>query len=136
MGTAEIQELGTVAIGEQTEVADADKTSGQNMQEKTAEKFVDIESHGTSLVIMGVVSPAKADSTFGHGNEARVRDGDAVSVTGEIGQDLSRSGKGSLGVNHPVALGSRAQQSGERGWGLERSQLAGEGELVVSKCSL
>jgi hypothetical protein len=75
---------------------------------------------------MGVVSPTKGDPAVGHGDEVGVGDGNTVGIAGEMGQDLGGSGKGTLGIYHPVALGSGAQQRGEHRWGLERSQLTGE----------
>jgi hypothetical protein len=57
---------------------------------------------------MGVVSPSEANPAVGHGHESRVRDGNAVSIAREIGQDLRGLGKGSLGINDPVALRSSA----------------------------
>ncbi len=74
---------------------------------------------------MGIISPAKADSAVDYGNESGVSDGDAVSIAREVGQDLQGSGEGLLGINDPVALGSRAQESRKSGRRLERSQLAG-----------
>jgi len=53
---------------------------------------------------MGVISPTEGDLAFGHGNESGVSDGNAVSITREIGQDLRGPGKGSLGINDPVAM--------------------------------
>jgi len=63
-----------------------------------------LERHSSSLVPMGVVSPSEGNPTVGHGHESRVGDGDAVSVAREIGQDLRGAGKGSLGINDPVAM--------------------------------
>jgi len=84
------------------------------MQQEAAEKLIGIERDGTSLATMGVVSPTKADSAVGYGNEAGVGDGNAVGIAGKIGQDLSGSGKGTLGIDHPVAVGSGVQQSGKQ----------------------
>jgi len=53
---------------------------------------------------MGVVSPSEGNPTVGHGHESRVSDGNAVSIAGEIGQDLRGPGKGSLGIDNPVAM--------------------------------
>jgi hypothetical protein len=53
---------------------------------------------------MGVVSPSEGNPTVGHGQESRVRDGNAVGIAGEIRQDLRGPGEGSLGINDPVAM--------------------------------
>jgi hypothetical protein len=100
------------------------------VQQEVTEKFIGLQCHGPSLVPMGVVSPSEGNPTVGHGQESRVRDGNAVSIAREIGQDLRWPGKGSLGINDPVAMVGGAQQSGELCWGLKRSELTGESKLM------
>lgn len=109
MRTAQIQQSGTLAIGEQAEVANADETGGQNMQQEATEKLIGLERHSSSLAAMGVVAPTEGDLAFGHGDEARVGDGDAMSITREIGEDLRGSSKRSLGIDDPFTVGSSAQ---------------------------
>jgi hypothetical protein len=57
---------------------------------------------------VGIVSPAEGDPTVSHGQQSRVGDGNAVSIAREIGEDLRGTGKGSLGINDPVAMGGGA----------------------------
>jgi hypothetical protein len=82
---------------------------------------------------MGVVSPQEADFVIGHGKESGVGDGNAVGIAGEVGQDLRRAGKRSLGIDDPVGLSCGAQQSGKQRGGLQRSQLAGQSKFVLVK---
>jgi hypothetical protein len=105
------------------------------MEQKTAQEFIGLQSHAASLVAMGVVSPTEGDLAVGHGQKPGVGDGDAVGIAGKVGEDLGGSGKGSLGIDDPVRFGSSAQESGKGGRGLERSELAGESELVFFKGS-
>jgi hypothetical protein len=133
MVTAEIEELGTVAVGEQAEVANAHETLGQDMEQKTAQEFIGGKCHGARLVSTGIVPPTEGDFAFGHGQEPGVGDGDAVGIAGKVGEDLGGSGKRSLGIDDPVPLGGGAQESGKGCRGLERSELAGESELVFFK---
>ena len=51
---------------------------------------------------MSVVSPQEADFVIGHGKESGVGDGNAVRIAGEVGQDLRRAGKRSLGIDDPL----------------------------------
>jgi hypothetical protein len=74
------------------------------MQEEAPQEFIGRQGHGSSLVAMSVVSPTEGDFTVGHGQESRVGDGNAVSIAREIGEDLRGTGKGSLGINDPVAM--------------------------------
>src|SRR5215472_10806035 len=106
------------------------------MQQEATEKLIGLQRHGSSLVAMGIVAPTEGDLAIDHSQEARVGDGDAVSITRKIGEDLLRSGKRSLGIDDPVTMGVGAQESG-KSWGrLQRSQLASESELVLLKSSL
>jgi hypothetical protein len=41
-----MQQLGAMTIGEKTEVANTLKTGGQDMQQKTTEELIRLESHG------------------------------------------------------------------------------------------
>ena len=79
-----------------------------------------IESHGASPIPMSVVAPQEADFVIGHGKESGVGDGNAVGIAREVGQDLRRAGKRSLGIDDPVGLGGGAKQSGKCRRGLQR----------------
>ena len=87
MGTAEMEKFGTVAVGEQAEVANAHETLGQNMEQKTAQELLGVKSHAARLVAMGVISPTEGDLAFVHGQKPGVGDGDAVGVAGEVSED-------------------------------------------------
>jgi hypothetical protein len=86
-------------------------------------------------VSTGIIPPTEGDFAFGHGQEPGVGDGDAVGIAGKVGEDLGGSGKRSLGIDDPVRLGGRAEESSKGCRGLERSELAGESELVFFKGS-
>jgi hypothetical protein len=79
------------------------------MQQEAPEKLIGLEGHSSSLAAMGIVAPTEGDLTFGHGDEARVGDGDAMSITREIGEDLGGSSKRSFGVDNPLTVGSGTQ---------------------------
>ena len=79
------------------------------MQQEATQKLIGLERHSSNLAAMGVVAPTEGDLTFGHGNKARVGDGDAMSITRQIGEDLGGSGKRSLGIDDPFTVGSGAQ---------------------------
>jgi len=65
--TAQIEQAATVAVGEEAKVANAHETLGQNMEQKTAQEFIGVQSHDASLVAMGVVSPTEGDLAFVYG---------------------------------------------------------------------
>ena len=57
---ADGQCLPTVAVGEQSEVADLDEAGGQDMKQEAADELDCIERHNAAAVAMAGVSPTEA----------------------------------------------------------------------------
>jgi len=57
---AEWQQRGSLAVGEETEVADADETWWEQMQEEAPEEIVDRQAHALLVALRGVML-AEAD---------------------------------------------------------------------------
>ena len=74
---AERQEEGALPVGEESEVADAYEAAWQQMEQESAQKLLDIQSHEP-------VSPTERNLAIGKSDESVVGDGDAVSVGAEI----------------------------------------------------
>ena len=56
----------------QAEVADADKSMRQYMQQESAQELVDRQRHQTLLVLVSGIAPAKSDHAIGKGDESMV----------------------------------------------------------------
>src|SRR5207253_1321138 len=60
------RELGTTgAVGEEAEVANADKAVRDDVKEKATDEFLGRERHDLHAVAVGVVSPAEAHDALG-----------------------------------------------------------------------
>ena len=59
--TAEWQHVGSSAVGEEAEVADAGKASWQHMLEETAQELFGSKYHGALPAVVSIVLPAEAD---------------------------------------------------------------------------
>ena len=59
--TAEWQHVGSSAVGEEAEVADAGKASRQDMLDEAAQELCGGKCHGALLAAVGIVLPAEAD---------------------------------------------------------------------------
>lgn len=101
---SECEQSGTVGTGEVAEVADANKTSGQHMLAKAAQELGSGESHDALLIAMSIVFPSKAHAVTIEAEQALIADGYAVCIAAKIAQDMSRSTKSRLGIDHPVML--------------------------------
>jgi hypothetical protein len=125
-GAAE-SELGcAVAVGHEAEVADAMEAVGQGVKEEAANEFAGRELHDLGGAGLTVILPSKGDMVVVEGDEAAVGNGDAVSVTPEIGENLGRSAERLLGIDDPVDV-PHGGEMGSEGRGLgEMRQIAEE----------
>src|SRR5438874_1045714 len=59
---AQLQLVLTDSIGEETELADADQSAGQHVQQKAADELDRVQSHGLGTAAVRVVLPIKRDT--------------------------------------------------------------------------
>jgi hypothetical protein len=83
------------------------------MQQEAAQKLWCLERHHSLVICVGVIPPAEGDLIVGEGDEAVVGDGDAMSVAGEIAEDMMGTAEGRFGINDPVLTEQGAQESAE-----------------------
>ena len=101
---SECEPSGSVSTGEIAEVADADKAPGQHMLAKAAQELGGGESHDALLIAVSIVFPTEAHAVTIEAEQALIADGDAVRIAAKISQDVSRSAKSGLGIDHPIML--------------------------------
>ena len=53
-----------IPVGEEAIVADLDESTGQHMQQETANEFHSVQGHFLDLVTISGIAPAKADATL------------------------------------------------------------------------
>ena len=59
-------------MSHQPEVADADESRRQHMQQESAQELIDRQRHQTLRVVVSGIAPAKRDHTIGEGDESMV----------------------------------------------------------------
>jgi hypothetical protein len=101
---SESEQSSSMSTGEVAEVADADKAPGQHMLAKAAEELGTGESHDALLIAVSIVFPSKAHAVTIEAEQALIADGDPVGIAAKIAQDVSRSAKSGLGIDHPIML--------------------------------
>jgi len=91
-------ECGTaVPVGEQSEVADADQSPRQDMEQEAAQELMRRYGHDLLLVAVCVVSPAEGDLIPVEGDETMAGDGHAMGVSSQVAEDVFRAAEGWLG---------------------------------------
>ena len=108
--------LGAVGGGKEAVVADAVETLGQHVDQETSDELVRLKPHRLPSVgaVDAIIFPAERDRVVIGCNEATVRDGDPMGVTGEIAQDLFGSRERSLAIDHPADAPQGGDEAFER----------------------
>ena len=86
------------------------------MEQEAADELDRIEGHDLAAVVVFGVAPAEAYLAVNEIEEPAVRDGDAVSVAGQILQHMLGSAEGWLGIDDPLFAAQQAQQRVELTW--------------------
>src|SRR5229473_4867524 len=82
---------GALAVREEAVVADAMEAVRQGVQQEAPDELIGGKRHELGLAVMAIILPAEGDLGIGQADQAGVGDGDAVCVSAEIGEHLSRS---------------------------------------------
>src|SRR6516162_1490270 len=93
----------------------------QNVEQEAPDELIGGERHCAvpRLPVAAVILVAEDHAALVEGNQPTVGDGDAMSVTGEIGEHGFRPGERWLGVDEPVLCVERCEM---RGAGLAAAQ--------------
>lgn len=125
-----------VPVGQKSEMADAHEALGQYVQEEAPQELTRRKHHLPLLITVGVVPPKKRDIAVGDFQDAVIGDSHAVSVAGQVSQDLFRASEGRFGVNHPLTAIGSPEECLEGGLVLKCNQIALELEPASAKCGL
>ena len=132
-GAALDQFLFADAIGEEAEVADADHSGRQHVEQEAADELDRIQGHDLGAGMVRVVFPVEADVAVFHRSKAVIGDGDAMSVASQILEHAAWSAEGRLYVNDPFELRDCLTQGLERGRLGQIAKLAGEVKPTFAK---
>jgi hypothetical protein len=99
---ATLQRSTPLAVGEESEMADANQASRQNVKQEAAQELMSGNSHDLLLAAVGIVAPSEGDAIVLEGHEAMVGDSDAMGVVGQVVENMFGATEGRLGVDHPV----------------------------------
>ena len=114
-------------MSQEPEVADADKTRRQDVQQKSAQELVDRQSHQPLFVLVSGIAPAESNHAIDECNESMVGDRHAMSVLAQIAKRVLRAAKRAFGINHP----GRAEQRPKPGREGLRILKRGEGSQLI-----
>jgi len=91
-------------IGEEAEVANADHSDRQYVEQETADELDRIQSHGLGAGMIRIVFPVEVDLAVFQRAKAMVGDGNTMGIASQILEHALGSTEGRLNVNDPFEL--------------------------------
>ena len=93
-----------MTISQKSIITDAPKTIGEDVQKKTSNKFMSLQGHNFDGIIVPIIFPMKRDLALSKGQQTVIGNGDAVSITTEIIENLFWFTERRFSINHPFLL--------------------------------
>jgi hypothetical protein len=115
----------------QPEVADADESRRQHVQQVSTQEFIDRKRHETLFVLVGGIAPTKCDHAIGQLDESMVGNRHTMGVLAKITKRVLGAPEWAFCVNHPVGAEKRAKPRGEGLRILQRGEGSMEGDFVL-----
>src|SRR6185437_7062211 len=94
----------TMSVSQQAIVTNALQPLRQDVEQEATDELVGLEGHSLLGIVVPVVLPFESDPPVVDVQDAVVGDRDTVGVAADVVENLFGSGKGRLGVNHPLLL--------------------------------
>jgi hypothetical protein len=130
---AKRQGLGSIAVGEESEVADFDETDGEDVEKETADEFHGLQTHDLEAFAILRIPPPEVDTIVCQAHQSAVGDGHAVGITSQILEHVLGPVQGWLGVDDPLGLAELIEPGMKSSWVSERGQLPVKAELPLGK---
>ena len=127
------ERLPSSAVREEAKQADPDKPFRQDVQKEATQEFDGADGHRARLTAMRVVFPAKRDLVVRHGDEAMIRDRDAVRVPRQVVQHVGRAAKGRFRIDDPVVTIQSTPPRAKGRQVIEARQSAGARQVSATK---
>ena len=113
-------------IREESEMADANESRRQNVQEEAAKKFLDPKRHHALFIVVDRIAPAEAHLSIRQADQSVIGDSDAVRVITQVLKDVFRAAEWPFGIDDPLLAATLAEKRGKRPWRGQVLQLARE----------
>lgn len=108
-----LQLLLAVSIAQESVIANAVESSGENVEEESSDKLIGREGHDFLLIVVAVVPPMEFHLPVFDIDEPMVGNSNAVGVAADVVYHLLRASEGRLGVDDPFLLSQWIQIAGK-----------------------
>jgi len=94
-----LQLLFAVSIAEESVIANAVESTGENVEEESPDELLRREGHGFLLIVVTIVPPLELHLSVFDIQQSMVGNRDSVGVAAQAVHHLLRSGEGRFGVD-------------------------------------
>jgi hypothetical protein len=108
-----LQLLFAVSIAQEAVIANAVESTGENVEEESADELLGRESHDFLLIVVAVVPPVELDLPVFDIHDPMIGNRDPVRVAADVVHHLLGSGEGRLGVDDPLRVAHRIEMTAE-----------------------
>jgi hypothetical protein len=133
---AMLQLLFAVSIAQEAVIATAVESTGENVEEESADELLGRESHDFLLIVVAVVPPVELDLRVFDIHDPMIGNRDPVRVAADVVHHLLGSGEGRFGVDDPFQVAHRIEMPAENLWISKGLEGSGESELAGVKSLL
>ena len=110
---AMLQLLFAVSIAQESVIANAVESTGENVEEESPDELLRRESHDFLPIVVAVVAPVEFDPPVFDIHDPMIGNRDPVRVAADVVHHLLGSGKGRLGVDDPFRIAQRIEMTAE-----------------------
>ena len=114
-GATEGETFPSVPIRQEAEVPDLHEPGREHVEQEATYELDGIQGHPLLLIAVRRVPPAKGHLTVAHLQQAPIGNGDTMRVASEVLDQVFRTAKWGLGVDHPVQAAQSEQEAVELG---------------------
>jgi len=116
---AMLQLLFAVSIAQESVIANAVESTGENVEEESPDELLRRESHDFLPIVVAVVAPVEFDLPVFDIHDPMIGNRDPVRVAADVVHHLLGSGKGRLGVDDPFRIAPPDRDDGGKPADLE-----------------
>src|SRR5271169_2493012 len=110
---AMLQFLFAVSIAQESVIANAVESTGENVEEESPDELLRREGHRFLLIVVTIVPPVELHLSVFDIQESMVGNRDSVGIAAQVVHHLLRSGEGRFGVDDPLQVVQRLEITAE-----------------------
>jgi len=112
--SADRQQVPAAAVGEEAAETDPHEAARQSVEQEPPQELFGGDGHQPLFVLMRIILPSKSDFAVGKVHDPVIGNGDSVSVSGQVVEDMFGSSEWPFGIDYPALAEQWPKEGVER----------------------